>query len=142
MGHSRGGDGAHLQHPCIRDVAVLGIPNEEWGERLLAVVVAGEGFDVEEVAAWTRKAGEGEAAAAVKGGGDDSSQPYGEDPEGEASGAARDAMNGGSHRRFRSVAVLAPEDLSGHFVSRMAAKGRRRHSVFSDCVLGGGVIIS
>lgn len=42
------------QHPCIRDVAVLGLPDEEWGERLLAVVVPGPGFDVDEAAAWAR----------------------------------------------------------------------------------------
>jgi fatty-acyl-CoA synthase len=42
------------QHPCIRDVAVLGVPDEEWGERLLAVVVPGEGFDADEATAWAR----------------------------------------------------------------------------------------
>lgn len=47
-------EGVLSQHPCIRDVAVLGIPDEEWGERLCAVVVAGEGFEVEEAGAWAR----------------------------------------------------------------------------------------
>jgi fatty-acyl-CoA synthase len=42
------------QHPSIRDVAVLGIPDEEWGERLLAVVVPGPGFDPDEATAWAR----------------------------------------------------------------------------------------
>jgi long-chain acyl-CoA synthetase len=33
------------QHPCVQDVAVVGVPNEEFGEEVKAVVQLREGFD-------------------------------------------------------------------------------------------------
>jgi acyl-CoA synthetase (AMP-forming)/AMP-acid ligase II len=42
-------------HPAVREVAVIGLPDEEWGERLVAVVVARGALDPEEVRRFTRE---------------------------------------------------------------------------------------
>jgi len=42
-------------HPAIREVAVIGLPDEQWGERLAAVVVSDEELGVEELDAFVRK---------------------------------------------------------------------------------------
>jgi len=42
-------------HPAIRDVAVVGLPDEEWGERVAAAIVAeGEPPALEALRAWAR----------------------------------------------------------------------------------------
>ena len=48
---------AIFQHPDVTEVAVIGIPDEKWGELVTALVVSSAGSELtsEEVIAWTRK---------------------------------------------------------------------------------------
>ena len=41
-----------IEHPCISDVAVIGVTSERWGETPLAVVVADGASDAADVCAW------------------------------------------------------------------------------------------
>ncbi|MDD9938271.1 MAG: class I adenylate-forming enzyme family protein [Myxococcales bacterium] len=43
-------EAALSRHPAVKDVAVIGIPSERWGETPLGLVVVGEGTDVEAAA--------------------------------------------------------------------------------------------
>jgi long-chain acyl-CoA synthetase len=42
------------QHPAVADIAVIGIPDDTWGETVHAVVVAAPGFDTGELLGWAR----------------------------------------------------------------------------------------
>ena len=43
------------QHPAVADIAVIGIPDDTWGETVHAVVVAAPDFDTGELLSWARE---------------------------------------------------------------------------------------
>ena len=45
-------EAALLEHPSISEVAVIGIPDDEWGEVVTAAVVADSDFDAGAVSEW------------------------------------------------------------------------------------------
>ncbi|MFC5138943.1 AMP-binding protein [Actinomycetospora rhizophila] len=54
--HPREVEDLLLEHPAVDDVAVVGVPDDEFGERVVAVVVAAPGVDVgDELLDWARE---------------------------------------------------------------------------------------
>ena len=45
-------EAALLEHPSISEVAVIGVPDNEWGEVVAAAVVANRDFDADAVSQW------------------------------------------------------------------------------------------
>ncbi len=43
------------QYPAVADVAVIGFPDDRWGETVHAVVVAAPGFDAGQLVSWARE---------------------------------------------------------------------------------------